>query len=135
MTTMQVNIPRTALIEAVEHLSMEDLTTFLDDVLDLKARRTAPSLSVSEEALLQNIYSLQLSEPERRRLLQLGTKLEQETIAETERLELEILTDKSERLNAKRISTVAQLATLRRKPLHKIMKQLGLWNTDVSAEG
>ena len=134
MTTMQVNIPRTALMEAVEHLSMEELTAFLDDVLDLKARRVAPSLTVSEEELLRMVYSLQLSETERGRLLQLGEKLTDETINEAEHLELEILTDKSERLNAERIATVAKLATLRHKPLREMMQQLGLWNADATSE-
>jgi hypothetical protein len=134
MTTMQVNIPRTALMEAVEHLSMEELTTFLDDVLELKARRIAPSVTVSEEELLRMVYNLQLSETEHDRLLQLGEKLTDETISEAERAELGTLTDKSERLNAERIAAVSKLAILRHKPLREMMQQLGLWNANVASE-
>lgn len=134
MTTMQVNIPQTALMEAVEHLSLDALTTFLNDVLDLKARRVAPSLTVSEEKLLSMIYSLQLSETERVRLLQLGEQLSEETINETERTELGMLTDKSEQLNAKRVAAVSKLATLRHKSLREMMQQLGLWNSHATAK-
>ncbi len=52
METMQVNIPRESLIETVEQLSSEDLAAFVNDVLELKARRSAPSVSIEEEELL-----------------------------------------------------------------------------------
>lgn len=134
MTTVQVNIPQTVLIEAVEHLSLNALTEFVNDVLDLKARRVAPSLTVGEEELLRRIYSLQLSDVDNGRLLQLGEKLTTETISKAERAELETLTDESERLNAERIAAVAELATLRHKSLREMMQQLGLWNVNVATE-
>jgi len=135
MTTMQVNIPQTALMEAVEHLSLNALTAFLNDVLDLKARRVAPSLDIHEEKLLRMIYSSQLSNIDRSRLLQLGEKLTTETINEVERTELGTLTDESERLNAERVAAVSTLATLRHKSLRDMMQQLGLWNTNAATEG
>ena len=134
MTTMQVNIPQTALMEAVEHLSLNALTDFINDVLDLKARRIAPSLTVSEEELLRRIYSLKLSDVNNGRLLQLGQKLTTETINEAERTELETLTDESELLNAERIAAVAELATLRHKSLREMMQQLGLWSANATTE-
>lgn len=131
---MQINIPRDALVEAVERLSLDEFTAFLDEMLAIRAQRIAPGLSITEEELLQQIYSLQLSESESSLQKQLGAALEAETIGEAERLELERLTEKSERLNAERIAKVAELATLRQQPLREMMQQLGLWKTHATSE-
>ncbi|VAW29844.1 hypothetical protein MNBD_CHLOROFLEXI01-1362 [hydrothermal vent metagenome] len=128
MTVVQVEVSPNALLKAVEEMGLDDLNTFVDAMLLMRARRIAPSISTDEAELLDHINKTVLSIPEKERMQELSAKLAQENISEEEREELITLTDKSESLNVERLTAVSQLATLRQQPFRDVMKELGLLN-------
>ncbi|MCP4418094.1 MAG: hypothetical protein GY805_15835 [Chloroflexi bacterium] len=131
MQTVSVEIPRDALLQAVKQLNRHDLDHFVNDVLMLRAKRIAPTIKEQEADLLAQISMLGLNKSEQLRLHTLLEKAEAETLSDTERAELLKLSDKSERLNAKRISKIIQLAEIRQKPFTEVMQSLGLSNDAV----
>ena len=131
MTIMRVDIPQDTLLEAVQNLSLDELNEFVHQVVLIRARKAAPSLSEQEELLLEQIYTSKLSDEKHARLLHLGAKCENETINYDERIEFTKLVEQSELLNAKRIEGVAKLAALKGTSLDAMMTQLDLWNKRV----
>lgn len=127
MAILQLEVSREKLLEAVEQLEPEEFAIFVEDVLQVKARRSAPALNETEEDLLKQIHALQLPDNEHERLLMLGQKLENEAISSEELSEMKYLSERSEQLNAKRIKLVSELATMWKRSLPDVMQQLGLW--------
>ena len=115
------------IFKAVEELPSQDLDTFVDRVVALRAARrsNAPRLSESESELFQQI-NRGLSAAEQERFQVLASKLDEETLSESEHQELVALTDEIERLNLDRVESLARLAQLRGVPLESLMTQLGI---------
>lgn len=128
MSTVSVEIPSSALLHAVEQLDSETFEQFLNDLLLLRARRTAPSISEDEVTLLRQINTLGLTSAESIRLQTLLEKAERGIQTVEENREQQLLSEKSEEANAQRMNLVAQLATLWGKSLDDVLQQLGLWN-------
>ena len=113
------------LIPAVEHLSLQELDRFTHLVLQLRARKLAPSLSPREADLLQRINDGQ-SEAERERYDALIQRREDELLTEEEHKELLILTERWENWQVERLDYLIQLAAIRRVGLDELMAQLGI---------
>jgi len=110
MDTLSIEIQQEALLQAVERLDEAGLDQFLEDVLALKAKRSAPAVPDEVASLLSKIGQLGLAEGERKQLHTLLAKTEVEILTPDERQTVIQFSDKSERLNAERITTVIELA-------------------------
>lgn len=127
MTTIQLQsqISLDALIGGVEQLSTPDLEWLTNQVLALRAKRRAPSLSRKEAELLQKInQSLPVEIQQRFDLL--TAKRRAETLTPEEYQELLGLVDEIELWDAKRVEYLTELAQLRNISLRMLMKQLGI---------
>jgi hypothetical protein len=122
---VEAEISRDELLKAVEQLNPRDFSHFLSQVLALRARREAPSLSASESQLLIRINQ-GLPDETRRRYDDLIAKRQAETLNEEELRELLGLTDVVENLEAVRLDALAALARSRGESLGAIMAKLGI---------
>ena len=122
---VEAEISRDELFKAVEQLSPPDFSQFLSQVLALRARREAPSLSASESQLLLRINQ-GLPDELRRRHGELIAKRQAETLGEEELGELLRLTDEVEALAANRMDALAALARSRAVSLGTLMADLGI---------
>jgi hypothetical protein len=120
------------LLKAMEKLETSELERFVSLLLDLKARRTAPSLPSREAELLAKINQ-GLPEALMSRYHGLIGKRRAGTIDADEYAELLRLTDEVEVLNAQRIENLADLARLRGTSLSALMNQLGIIQTPPNA--
>lgn len=128
---LQLDITSSQLLKAIDKLETSELEEVAEAVSLLRAQRSAPSLSEAESDLLLLISSSSLDQNERDRLAELGKKLEAEQLSNTERVELQLLTEQSENLTVKRMEYVSKLAQLKGRSLFDTMFQLGLLNPDV----
>lgn len=87
-----------------------------------KLRRTLPENR--EIRLIQKINETVLSDAERMRFGELIEKRRDENIGDGEAGELIALTEKSERLNVKRLKYLTEIADLRRRSLREVMREL-----------
>jgi hypothetical protein len=126
MPTIQADVSTRDLLKAVEQLSLTELDSFVANVLDLRARRIAPSLSPAEAALLDKIVEPLLQEDKHGRYHELRKKLQAKDLTQEEHGELVSLSDELEEQNAKRVEALGQLAQLRRQPVEELMKELGV---------
>ena len=125
MTTIQLEVSRDHLLQAIEQLDRDELADLVAELLNLRARRYAPILSYTETELFQRINQwLTVEEQQRRARLQ--QKVEDETLTLSEHQELMQLNDKAEWLNAQRVEALAQLAALRQTTLPQLIQNLGL---------
>lgn len=113
------------LLQAVEQLSMPDLETLTAQVLNLRAKRKAPCLSVSESELLLKINQT-LSPQRQTKFNALVAKRQAETLTEEERQELIDLNEHIERNDAERLQCLTELARLRGIELEALMEDLGI---------
>ncbi len=125
MTTIQLEVSRDHLLQAIEQLDKDELSDLVAELLHLRDRRYAPVLSHEESELFQRINQwLTVAEQQQRARLQ--QKLEEETLTLSEHQELIQLNDKAEWLNVQRVEALAQLAALRQITLPQLMQNLGL---------
>jgi hypothetical protein len=129
MTTIQLEVSRDTLLQAIEQLDSDELSDLVSDLLYLRARRHAPVLSNQEAELFRRINRW-LTPEEQARRSELQGKLEAETLTEREHQALIQLNETAEMLNAERVEALAQLATLRQTTLDRLMQDLGI---DLSA--
>jgi hypothetical protein len=122
---VEAEISRDELLKAVEQLSPGDFSQFLSQVLALRARREAPSLSAPESQLLLPINQ-GLPEEIGRRYDELIVKRQAETLSEVELGELVHLTDVVENLEAGRMDALATLARSRGMSVGEVMADLGI---------
>jgi hypothetical protein len=115
----------TELLRAAEHLSEPEFEDLLFRLLNLRARRIAPSLPEAEAGLLRQINE-SLPEQTRRRYRRLIARRRAGTLTPPEQAELLTLTDQEERHNLQRVQALAALAQLRRKPVTEVMRELDL---------
>ncbi|HEX6386985.1 MAG TPA: hypothetical protein VF177_20165 [Anaerolineae bacterium] len=125
MTTIQLEVSRDHLLQAIEQLETDELAELVTELLNLRARRYAPVLSHQETELFQRINQWLTAEEQQRRA-RLQQELEDETLTAVEHQELIQLNDKAEWLNAQRVEALAQLAALRQTTLAQLMRSLGL---------
>jgi hypothetical protein len=119
-------MPMTAeLLQAAENLTEPELDRLLSQLLDLRARRIAPSLPEAEAVLLRQINQ-SLPERTRRRYQRLITKRRAGTLSSAEHTELLSLTEQEENHNLQRVQALAAFARMRGKPLTELMNELGL---------
>jgi hypothetical protein len=113
------------LLKAMEKLETPELERFVSLLLDLKARRSAPSLPSRDAERLAKINP-GLPAALTSRYHELIDKRRAGTIGADEYEELLRLTDEVETLHAQRIENLADLARLRGVPLAGVMQQLGI---------
>jgi len=127
MSTIQVEaqLSYNELLKAVEQLSLPELEQFVPQIIALQARHKAPTLPKDEADLLLRIN--QGMPPDiQKRYDKLTAKRRAETLTPDEYSELLRLTDHIEKLEAKRVEYIAELARLRKTSLTALMKELGI---------
>ena len=113
------------LLRAVGQLETGELDDFVRDVLALRARRQAKSLSQEETVLLQRTN--EGFPPEvLRRYQELIARRQARLLTPEELEELIALTDRAERLEADRAAALAELAQVRGVSLDDLMRELGI---------
>ncbi|ACB54120.1 unknown [Crocosphaera subtropica ATCC 51142] len=122
---IQAQLSQEDLLAAVQQLSLSELDGFLQEIITLKAKHQAPSLSSDETELLLKINQGLSSDIQTRYQL-LIQKRDNETLTEQEYNELLQLTSLFEDHQAKRLESLARLAQLRQVPLSNLMTQLGI---------
>ena len=115
----------TSLLQKVEQLEISDLEKFVENVLKIRARKIAPSLSKKESALLKKINK-PLPKKTQARFEVLNNKRQLETLTKLEQVELIEITKKFEALNVARLKALADLSKIRQLPVRELMKQLGI---------
>lgn len=122
---LEAQVSTTDLLKAVGQLDMPDLDSFVSQVIDLRARRRAPSLPKREAELLLAI-SEGLPEDDQRRYDELTAKSLDETLTPKEERSLLSLIKRSEANQARRIELLSELARLRGVSLVTLMADLGI---------
>lgn len=113
------------LLNAVSQLNTGDLEKFVEDVVQLQAKRRAPSLSREETALMLQINQ-GFSADFRQRMATLREKSQDETLSPEEHLEYLQLIAQVEARQAKRLEALAELAQLQKTSVRAVMKRLGI---------
>ena len=122
---MSMQLSTDKLLQAVERLSLPELEWFVFEVLKLRARRIAPSISREEGELLARINS-GLPRETQARYRELIKKRREERLTEQEYQELLTLTDEAEQKQAERLEALVELAALRNMSLRELMDALGI---------
>jgi hypothetical protein len=122
---VEAEISRDELFNAVEQLGAQELSRFISQVLALRARREAHSLSTAESHMLLQVNQ-GLPEGLRSRYDELIAKRQAETLSDGELKELLGLTDVVEDLQARRLDALAALAKVRGVSLSALMNELGI---------
>jgi hypothetical protein len=125
MPVIQVETSVDQILQAVKQLSTTELDTFLTQVIALRARHQAESLSDRETALLTRINQ-GLSTGEAARYAVLIERRDTEVLSSAEHNELVTLSDELEILQAERVKALIQLADVRGISLDTLMQQLGI---------
>lgn len=113
------------LLNGVEQLEINDLEKFVENVLRIRARKIAPSLSKKESDLIKKINK-PLPKKSQKRFEVLNQKRISETLNVQEYEELIALTNKFEALNVARLKALADLSKIRQLPVRALMQQLGI---------
>jgi len=113
------------LLEVIGQFSQTELDQFLAEVITLRAKRQAPSLSRRESELLAKINQ-HLTAELQGRFEELVAKRQDEILTPEEHEELLRLTEQAEHIDVERIEALAQLAKLRGISVDKLMDQLGI---------
>lgn len=122
---VEAQLPTDELLRAVGQLNQADLEQFVSQVIALRAKRQAPSLPRVESELLLKINEGVPSDIQKR-YNDLIAKRQAETLAPDEYEELLRLTQQVEKLEARRVEYLAELARLRGTSLTALMENLGI---------
>jgi len=114
------------LLRAVEQLSLSDLEQLMSQVVALQARRKAPCLPKDEGRLMLKI-SQGPPAAVRKRLGELVSRRQEETLTPDEHRELLSLTDLIEKSDAERMGHISELARIRGVSLEVLMRELGIF--------
>ncbi len=127
MPMIQIEAQLTAgqLLKAVEQMPQEDLDRFIEQVVVLRARQRAPSLSQADSVLMERI-SQRLAWQDQQRYDELVSRREIEDLTEDQNAEFLRLTNLFEALNVERMEALAELARIRRSTLRDVMQDLGI---------
>jgi preprotein translocase subunit SecA len=113
------------LLNGVAKLDIPDLEQLISELLTLRARRVAPSLSKEESRLLEKIN--QGLPPElQQRYDELTARRQAETMTSAEHQELLALIDRIERADVERVQALTELAQRRGISVVKLMAELGI---------
>ena len=129
MTTIEVK-PGTRvgideILAGASSLELEELDTFVNKLLALRARRAAPNLSKEETALLKKI-NRGLPADTKRRLIALEAKRIEGILTEDEHRELLEIVEVVEQLNVERVQYLGELARMKGMVVRELMKELGI---------
>lgn len=113
------------LVENAVNLNVQDFEKFLQTVNTRRAQRRPGVLSKEESDLLKQIYQT-FSQDKKERLQFLNTKIWDETLTETEHLELLQLVEEQEKWASERMDNLVKLAALRNTDYAALIKQLGI---------
>lgn len=113
------------LLKAIEQLETPELERFMERLLDLKAQRSAPSLSQRETELFAAI-NRGLPSDLADRYQDLVARRRAGSLTEQQHEELLRLSDQVEHLEAERVEALAELANLRGTSLTRLMADLGI---------
>ncbi|MCP4592512.1 MAG: STAS/SEC14 domain-containing protein [bacterium] len=135
MPMIQIEAQLTAgqLLKAVEQMPQEDLDRFVEQVVVLRARQRAPSLSQADSVLMEKI-SQGLAGQDQQRYDELVARREFEDLTEDQNAEFLRLTNLFEALNVQRMEALAELARIRRSTLRGVMQDLGIVPLEGSME-
>ncbi len=113
------------ILDGVARLEMSELEFFTDRVMQLRARRRAPSLPKNEADLLRKI-NRGLSPEAWQRYESLNQKLHEETISPEEHQEFLKLVEQIEMTDAERLFHLIELSRIRGVSVDDLMDQLGI---------
>ena len=113
------------ILEDMARLSARRLETVIEQASLLRLQKRRRLMPARESDLLRTINS-DLSPEKNASLEQLEQKLREERINPREHRRLLRLTDELERLAAKRLQALIELAALRRTSVPKLMNEMGL---------
>jgi hypothetical protein len=127
MTTIQLQteVSLSDLLQGVQQLDASALEEFADEVMLLRAKRRAPSLSKAETNLLRQINQ-GLPEATRLRFRTLKEKRDAATLTPVEYEELLNLIEQMEMRDVERLQALTELAAIRNVSVRRLMHQLGL---------
>lgn len=127
MTTIQLQdeVSLADLLQGVQHLDSSALEQFADEVMLLRAKRRAPSLSTAETDLLREINQ-GLPESTRLRFRDLKEKRDAATLTPAEHEELLAIIEQVEMRDVERLQALTKLAAIRNVSVRQLMHQLGL---------
>jgi len=127
MPAVQINeqISSEELLNAAGKLSASELEKFVSQVITLQARRRAPCLPQAESELFLKINQ-GIPAGLQKRYNQLIAKRRAESLSPHEYKELLRLTNEVEKLEARRIAHLGELASIRRISLRQLMDDLGI---------
>jgi hypothetical protein len=111
--------------DAVSHLSLSELNRLSTAVLERMPNGGKAAQQFQESLLLFAIHET-LTDSQQERYAQLITRRREETLSETEYVELLELSTLIETMDARRLELLAQLATLRQVPLTQLISNLNL---------
>ena len=120
---IQADVSVDAIVKAAEQLSEEDLGQLTAAVLALRARRSAPSVSMEEAELLRRINA-GLPDDVQSQYDALIQKRDAETLSEQEYDDLQRLTRETEAFDNSRVEALTQLASVRGVALSELMQEL-----------
>ena len=123
--TGKAKIAPSQILDEMARLTTGQLETVIRKAAILRLQKQRRVMPVRESDLLQAI-SHGLSPDKNLRLEQLEQKLRDETITQSERRELLRLTNELERLAARRLKALIDLAALRKTSVNKLMHEMGL---------
>ncbi|CAC5340771.1 MULTISPECIES: hypothetical protein [Planktothrix] len=122
---IEAQISALDLLQAVQQLNQAELEQFIEQILQVKAQRIAPSLSINESELLIKINQ-DLPQELRHIYQTLMEKRNQEILTESEYQQLLELTEQVEKYQAQRLEYLTKLAQMRKLSLTNLITQMGL---------
>lgn len=111
------------LLNGVAQLNSTDLEQFVSQVLALRAKRVAPSVSKQEAEVLEKINE-GLAQETQQRYNELVAKRQAEMLTDAEYQELLALIDSIEQADAERVQALTKLAQLRNMSVKVLMETL-----------
>lgn len=111
------------ILDAVGQMSPDEIASFANRVIELRARRVAPLLSAEESPLLERINRAP-SPTQQALLAKLLERRDASALTEAEHAQLIELSDALEMLDTDRLAALAELAGLRRVSLTELMASL-----------
>ena len=122
---LEAQISALDLLQAVQQLSQHELEQFIEQLLQFKAQKNAPSLSKQESELLIKINQ-DLPVTLQQQYQDLIEKRNQEILTESEYQQLLELTEQVEDYQVKRLDYLTQLAQARQVSLTALITQIGV---------
>lgn len=113
------------LLDGVAQLNPSDLEQFVSQVLVLRAKRVAPSVSKQEAEILEEI-NRGLAQETQQRYNELVAKRQAKTLTDAEHQELLVLIDRIEQADAERVQALTKLAQLRNISVKALMEILNI---------